>query len=205
MEDTKKRIICNSYKTLYQRCREICENKYSATFNDRMVYLIQSYVDNKLSLEDIQSGFSEEKEKLARAEKKDAKISLRVEESLYKQLVEKLKADKNTRPATFISLIIGYFIFINDSPTLERELYAIEAQKRLEASDDSIEHVVFGLRYKFFNEKNNVWEFLTEKLFIHECTEEEYQKIYVPKEKKKDKEIPAQTPLFDILAKHKEP
>lgn len=189
MENQRKRIVCNTYGTIYQKFKEICVNKYACSVNDRISYLIDCYVSEEITMKEIQDAFIREKVNLN--EKKDTQITLRIDSDLYERLTAKLKKDQCIRPGTFISLVMGYFVSKNDYPEMEREWYSHKAQLLLDQSDDTITHVVYGLRYFSYEQESKQWIFLNEKHFLHVCTEEEFKEFYL------------NTPVFQVLAVHR--
>lgn len=189
MENQRKRIVCNTYGTIYQKFKAICENKYACSVNERISYLIDCYVSKKITMKEVQDAFIAEKVNLK--EKKNTQITLRIDSDLYERLTDKLKEDQSIRPGTFISLVMGYFVSKNDYPGMERERYSHEAKLLLDQSDDTITHVVYGLRYFSYEQESKQWIFLNEKYFLHACTEKEFKEFY------------PNTPVIQVLAVHR--
>ena len=170
----KKRVVCTTYKTLHRRFKEICVLS-STTVTDRMTYLVQSYVDGKLTLYQIQDGFKGIKEKI-KDDKKDYQMSLAFDGKLYEQFAERLYTDMNIRPSTFFTLAMGYFVCKEDTPERQKERFAHEAKLILESADRSVSHVVYGLKYYALNDGK--WEAFSEKFFLDVCSEERFKEVY---------------------------
>lgn len=189
MSECRKQITCKVYGTLYTKFKDICTTKYSSTVNERMTYLIQCYLNGKITLEDIQEKFSLEKRKFA--EHKDMNITLRIDKTLYENLSEDLKK-VGMRPATWVSLAMGYFVATNDySLVMKREQFVHDATVLLN-SNPNISHVVYGLKYYRLQAEQQCWKLVHEENFLDPCTEERYQEIYAN-----------HTPIYEVLAVHK--
>lgn len=171
MNDDIKKIYFCVYPSLYEKFKAKCDLN-GRSCNEQVEILIAEYNSGNIGTVDfLRTFYSQER---ISGEKKSGHATLRINNRSYDELVNNLDKE-NTRPATFFTLIMAYYVASGSAP----QNFALKAIELLNGSAPDIMHVVYGLkRYIPSNEPNSPWQLTHTDYFIDACTEERFNGIY---------------------------
>lgn len=185
MKDSKRLVSFYAYPTLYEETRKKAAIS-GRSFNEQMELLVSLYCEGELgNVETLRNAYAKEK---IIGEKKSTRTAIRIEPTVYSKLLNIL-AGESTRPSTFFTLAMAYYLNTETS----QKVYAEKAVKLLAGSPADIKHVVYGLKYYAPSKSQDApWMVNTTEYFIDACTEERFNDIYC-----------YHTPIYEVLAVHR--
>lgn len=166
-EHMEKRIIYSTYESLHNAFKE-CTDLSDTTMKNAMQEMIQLFIKDELNIDSLQKSLIKAKENLLLSkEKRDSKVTIAINSELYDSLKSKLAKSGHMRPATLLTYLTAFYIEQRDI----REMYAKHAKYLIDHSEDSIQHIIYGIEYRHPLDSKI---FKHSEYFIECCTEDQF-------------------------------
>lgn len=179
-------VTFNTFFSLYSNFKKACELR-GVTMSRQMEHLTQEYLNGNLaSLDTLSSYVSKAKESSAN-ETKCYKMNLHFDADLYQSLKESLLSCSRTRPSSFFTFVMAFFVSQISADALHRA----DAYSFFKAADPSICHIVYALKYYAPDGTNRAPKLVHTEYFYELCTEDRFQ-FY--------QEIDRECPLITVLS-----
>lgn len=167
------RVTFATYPSIHHALKEKCELHYQ-TISEPLETLTKAYLNNEIGdLTKLKSYLAKVKDPTVE-ERKTSKISFVIEDELYRRLKEHLAEISNTRPASFFTFIICYYL----ASSTKREDYRVTAETLMETVEKEITAIVYGL--KFYRPSGSGKKMVLEHTtyFIDKCDAKRFWEYY---------------------------